>query len=204
MGRWEPDARGRLLRAAIELFAEHGYDATTTAQIAERAGLTKTTLFRLFPDKREIVFQGQATLVELVTTGVRDAPDAATPTELVAAGVRALSGAHTQDHRNIGRTLDPIVATSQELCERAAFKRAAVTTALEQALDHRLGDPRRAAVLADLGVRAYYAGYQSWVAADDDRVLADHVSDELSVYEDIIRDLGWALSHTAAGSSSRR
>ena len=58
MSRWEPDAQGRLLRAALELFSERGYEATTTAQIAERAGLTKTTLFRLFADKREIVFQG--------------------------------------------------------------------------------------------------------------------------------------------------
>ncbi len=200
MGRWEPDARGRLLRAAIELFAEHGYDATTTAQIAERAGLTKTTLFRLFPDKREIVFQGQATLVELVTAAVRDAPTAAAPTELVVAGVRALSGAHIQDHRHIGRTLDPIVASSEELRERAAFKRAAVTGALEQALNDRLGDPRPAAVLADLGVRAYYDGYRRWVTADDDRTLADYVSDELSAYADTVSDLGRALSRAAAGS----
>jgi AcrR family transcriptional regulator len=197
MGRWEPDARGRLLRAALELFAEHGYDATTTAQIAERAGLTKTTLFRLFPDKREIVFQGQATLVELATAGVRDAPADATPTELVLAGVRALAGTHTRDHRDIGRTLDPIVASSEELRERAAFKRAAVTAALEQALEHRLGDPRRAGVLADLGVRAYYAGYQSWVAADDDRALAEHASDELGAYENTIRALSSATASSA-------
>ena len=68
-----------LLRAAMELFAERGYDATTTAEIAERAGLTKTTLFRLFPDKREIVFQGQATFVELATAAVGDAPAGSTP-----------------------------------------------------------------------------------------------------------------------------
>ncbi|MEK6311689.1 MAG: helix-turn-helix domain-containing protein, partial [Curtobacterium sp.] len=54
MARWQPDPRGRLLRAALELFAEQGYDDTTAAQIAERAGLTKATLFRQFPDKREL------------------------------------------------------------------------------------------------------------------------------------------------------
>ncbi|MFF3572745.1 TetR/AcrR family transcriptional regulator [Nocardia jiangxiensis] len=204
MGRWEPDARGRLLRAAIELFAEHGYDATTTAQIAERAGLTKTTLFRLFPDKREIVFQGQAALVTLVTEAVQGAPAEATPAELVTAGVRALSGAHTQDHREIGRALDPIVASSAELRERAVFKRSAITAAFEQALDHRVGDPRRAGVLADLGVRSYYEGYRNWVTADDDRSLTEHVMSELGCYEDTIRHIEEALSHAIAAPPSRR
>ena len=59
MGRWEPNARGRLERAALALFVEHGYDATTVAQIADRAGLTKSTFFRHFADKREVLFGGQ-------------------------------------------------------------------------------------------------------------------------------------------------
>jgi AcrR family transcriptional regulator len=61
MSRWEPNARLRLVRAAIDLFAEQGYDNTTVTQIAERAGLTRTTFFRHFPDKREVLFAGQDT-----------------------------------------------------------------------------------------------------------------------------------------------
>ena len=182
MSRWEPDARGRLLRAALELFAEFGYDATTTAQIAERAGLTKTTLFRLFPDKREIIFQGQSMLLGLVTAGVEEAPADSTAQDLLVAGLRSLSSAHTAKQRDIGRTLDPIVASSEELRERAVFKRSAITSALEQALLHRVGDVRLAGVLADLGVRSYYAGYQTWVAADDQRSFTDHVLQELAAH----------------------
>ncbi|WP_216899996.1 TetR/AcrR family transcriptional regulator [Nocardia alni] len=189
MSRWEPDARGRLLRAALELFSEQGYDATTTAQIAERAGLTKTTLFRLFPDKREIVFQGQGMLVELVTTGIEDAPAESPPAELVVAGLRALSGAHDQENREVGRTLDPIVAASRELRERAVFKRSAIVSAFEQALVRRIGDPRRAGVLADMGVRAYYTGYENWVADDGQHSLTDHVLRELAAYEDAVRQM---------------
>ena len=37
MSRWEPDARGRLERAALELYLERGYDQTTVAEIAQRA-----------------------------------------------------------------------------------------------------------------------------------------------------------------------
>lgn len=183
MGRWDPDAQGRLFRAALELFAEHGYDATTTAQIAERAGLTKTTLFRIFPDKREIVFQGQAVLIDLVTAGVEEAPADSTAQELLSAGLRSLSSGHTEAHREAGRTLDPILASSAELRERAAFKRSAITTALEQALSRRIGDARLAGVLADLGVRAYYTGYESWVAAADERSFTDHVLEELAALE---------------------
>jgi len=59
MARWEPNARERLVLAALDLFAEQGYDSTTVTQIAGRAGLTKTTFFRHFPDKREVLFAGQ-------------------------------------------------------------------------------------------------------------------------------------------------
>ncbi|RFA18122.1 TetR/AcrR family transcriptional regulator [Subtercola boreus] len=175
MGRWEPDAQGRLLRAALELFAEHGYEATTTAQIAERAGLTKTTLFRLFADKREIVFQAQDELTALVRRGVDEAVEGAGPTELMVNGVRILSGAHTEQHRATGRILDPILAASPELNERAIFKRSAITSALEDALLGHGVDPLRAGVLADLGIRAYYGGYDAWVAADDSTTLTEHV-----------------------------
>ena len=59
MSRWQPNARGRLRKAALELYGEHGYDQTTVAQIAERAGLTERTFYRHFADKREVVFSGE-------------------------------------------------------------------------------------------------------------------------------------------------
>ena len=96
MARWEPDARGRLLQAAVELFDDRGYDATTAAQIAERAGLTKTTLFRHFADKREILFQGQDELVALAVGAVESAPRQSTPFEIVRGSVRALCSIHIE------------------------------------------------------------------------------------------------------------
>src|SRR3954454_24804861 len=90
MGRWEPGARERLVVAAVDLFTEQGYDATTVAQIAERAGVTKSTFFRHFPDKRELLVAGQETLSRLLTEGIAEAPADASPLETVAAGpVRA-------------------------------------------------------------------------------------------------------------------
>lgn len=195
MGRWEPDARGRLLRAAIELFAERGYDATTAAQIAERAGLTKTTLFRQFADKREIVFQGQDSLVEAAAVGIGEAPADAGPLGLLAAGLRALSSHYGPAQRDIGRRLEPIIASSPELQERAAYKRSAITRALREALEGRISDGRLAALLADLGARAFYDGFDAWILLDGDEPLVESVLAELSEGEAAIRGLA-----TAAGS----
>jgi AcrR family transcriptional regulator len=189
MGRWEPDARGRLLRAAIELFSEHGYDATTAAQIAAHAGLTKTTLFRHFADKREILFQGQDALVAAAVAGVVAAPADASPRELVRAGIASLCAAHSDDLRDVGGLLDPLLAATPELRERATFKRSAITEALEGALTDRLGDPRQAGLLADVGVRAYYEGYAAWMLGDGSNALVDSVDDELAAYESASRRL---------------
>ena len=74
MARWEPGARERLVLAAVDLFTEQGYDETTVAQIAERAGVTKSTFFRHFPDKRELLAAGQETLSRLLAEGIAEAP----------------------------------------------------------------------------------------------------------------------------------
>ena len=76
MARWEPNARERLERASLALFTEHGFDATTVAEIADRAGLTKSTFFRHFADKREVLFGGQDMLVQLFGDAIRAAPPA--------------------------------------------------------------------------------------------------------------------------------
>src|ERR1700677_1122811 len=85
MGRWQPDARARLQEAALVLYGERGYEATTVAEIAERAGLTKRTFFRYFSDKREVLFSGSEELARRWLDGVAGAIKAA----LVQRGVSA-------------------------------------------------------------------------------------------------------------------
>jgi AcrR family transcriptional regulator len=195
MGRWEPDARGRLLRAALEMFAEQGYEATSAAQIAARAGLTKTTLFRQFADKREILFQGQESLVEVATAGVKSSPLEASPLELLRSGVRALCDTHVVEQQEIGRQINALIAASADLRERATFKRATIATALADALAERIGDSRLAGVLADIGVRAYYDGFDRWIDTRRDESLWSVVSDELTALWD-------AIGHAAAAEVS--
>src|SRR5215472_9632913 len=115
MARWEPGARERMVLAAVDLFTEQGYDATTVAQIAERAGVTKSTFFRHFPDKRELLVAGQETLSRLLTEGIAEAPEKAGPLEAVAAGLERASTVFGPMSRELAPRLKAAVAASTEL-----------------------------------------------------------------------------------------
>src|SRR5438309_6262561 len=98
MGRWEPNSRGRLEKAALELYGERGFDQTTVAEIAQRAGLTERTFFRYFADKREVLFWGAGALQDLLVSTVAAAPAAVTPLAAVATALEA-AGAVLQERR---------------------------------------------------------------------------------------------------------
>jgi AcrR family transcriptional regulator len=168
MARWEPGARERLVLAAVDLFTEQGYDATTVAQIAERARVTKSTFFRYFPDKRELLVAGQETLSQLLTEGIAEAPGTASPLEAVAAGLERASSAMGQLNRELGPKLKAAVAASAELQERDALKSVGLAAAMTSALVAR-GVPDPIAHLAgEMGVLAFKRGYAEWLEADHD------------------------------------
>src|SRR6516165_9484729 len=102
MSRWEPGARGRLEQAAMELFLERGFEQTTVAEIAGRAGLTERTFFRHFADKREVLFWGQDALRELLVSAVAAAPDSLAPIDAVAAALES-AGALLQERGEYAR-----------------------------------------------------------------------------------------------------
>src|SRR6266480_4879862 len=99
MGRWEPNARGRLERAALELYCELGYEQTTVAEIARRAGLTERTFFRHFADKREVLFAGSSSLLEALMNAVAAAPAEASPMDAAVAALQAVGNAFPLEHR---------------------------------------------------------------------------------------------------------
>ena len=130
VARWEPNTRRRLVVAALDLFAEQGYDATTVTEIAERAGgLSKMTFFRHFPDKREVLFAGQEIMGRLLAEAIANAPEPASPLQAIAAGLDALAALHGNDQRAFAARLRAVIAGNPELLERAAFKRYALTEA---------------------------------------------------------------------------
>ena len=174
MGRWEPGARERLVMAAVDLFTEQGYDATTVAQIAERAGVTKSTFFRHFPDKRELLVAGQETLSRLLTEGIAGAPADASPLEAVAAGLVRASTAMGPMSRQIAPRLKAAVAASAELQERDALKSVSLAAAMTAALIARGVPGPTAALASELGVLAFKRGYAEW--SEGDRAPADGIA----------------------------
>ena len=176
MARWAPDARERIVLAGLDLFTEQGYDATTVAQIAERAGITKSTFFRHFPDKRELLAAGQETLSRLLSEGIADAPEGASPLEAVAAGLERASGEMGPVNRELGPRIKAAIAASAELQERSVLKNVGLATAMTAALVARGVAEPVARLAAELGVLAFSRGFSEWSEADrgDDDQLAPY------------------------------
>jgi AcrR family transcriptional regulator len=178
MSRWEPNARERLAQAALDLYAERGYEQTTVAEIAKRAGLTERTFFRHFADKREVLFAGGADLQALMVNGVLDARVSAAPIDAVAAGLRA-GGEALQERREFSRTRQAVIAASAELQERELIKLASLATALADALRRRgVADPA-ASLTAEAGIAVFRVAFEQWVGRDNDRALPDVIRDSL-------------------------
>src|ERR1700685_3916662 len=112
MGRWEPNSRGRLQEAALALYSERGFEQSTAAQIAARAGVTERTFFRHFADKREVLFGGSALLQERILAGVADAPTADGPLDAVARGLDAAALLLGQFRRDLAGQRQAVIAAN--------------------------------------------------------------------------------------------
>lgn len=166
MARWEPDARARLVVAAVDLFNEQGYDSTTVAQIAARAGVTRSTFFRYFPDKRDVLIAGQATLSRLIAEGITETPDGATALEAVANGLRRISGEMGPLNRELGPRMKAAVEANAELQERHILKSAGLAGAATEALVARGIPGPTARLAAELGLLAFTQGFAEWSETD--------------------------------------
>ena len=183
MARWEPDSRGRLEQAAFELYGERGFDRTTVAAIAERAGVTERTFFRHFADKREILFAGAGMLQDLLVAAVHDAPPDASPIEAVRLAL-AGAGAFFDGRREFSRHRQTIIVGSEELRERELIKLATLAAALADALRRRgVADPA-AGLTGEVAIAIFRLSFESWVADDDAATLSERIIasfDELRV-----------------------
>jgi len=192
MPRWMPDARERLVGAAIQLFSEQGYDATTVSQIAERAGLTRSTFHRHFGDKRDVLAAGQDMLAGLLRDGAVRAPAGSTPLAAVESALLAAAGAMTPDMRERGSRMHAVIAASAELRERDQLKHVGLAAALAEALQERGIGPRVAEVAAEMGLLAFKNAYALWIEqpdAEDAPPLEDLVRDELDALRTALGDL---------------
>ncbi len=168
MGRWQPGARERLVVAAVDLFSEQGYDETTVAQISERAGVTRSTFFRHFSDKRELLVAGQATLSHLLAEGITSAPPGSSPLESVALGLARASEQMGPVNHALGPRLTAVVASSKELQERSLLKSVGLAGAMTDALIGRGIPDSTARLAAEMGLLAFSRGFAEWSTSDED------------------------------------
>lgn len=162
MARWQPNASQRLVLAALDLFAERGYEDTTVTEIAERAGLTKSTFFRYFPDKREVPFGGD-TMTGILAEGIAAAPWGAAPFEAVACALDAAGRqAFTPARRQFAARRRSVIAANPELREREALKGLSLIAAMTEALRRRGVPDMISCVAAELGVLALKIAYERW------------------------------------------
>ncbi len=174
VGRWEPDAKGRLEQAALELYVEHGFDQTTVADIATRAGLTERTFFRYFSDKREVLFSGAGALQELLVAAVTDAPAQLAPLDAVAGALEQaavfLGARHELAHQR-----QAIIVATPELHERELIKMATLASAIAQALREKGVREPAASLTAESGIAVFKIAFGRWV----DGTGATELSDEM-------------------------
>ncbi|MEV4350123.1 helix-turn-helix domain-containing protein [Actinoplanes sp. NPDC049596] len=180
MARWEPNARERLAASALDLFVERGYEGTTAAEIATRAGLGKSTFFRHFADKREVLFSGQELLNDAFATAIAACPPTASPLDLLHAALAAAARAFTPERRDFVTKRQSVIEQNTELRERELLKRAAMTDALTTALRARDVDPQLAALAAEIGSLAFRTAFARWLDPANDRDYAELARDELT------------------------
>ena len=178
MGRWEPNARGRLEQAALELFIERGFDQVTVAEIAKRAGLTERTFFRHFADKPEVLFWGQGAFQELIVSTVASAPDSLAPIDAVAAALQT-AGAVLQERRESARQRQTVIDANAELQARELIKLASLAAAIAGALRRRgLGEPT-ASLTAEAGIAVFKIAFERWISQPGQADLPQLVRESL-------------------------
>jgi AcrR family transcriptional regulator len=172
MGRWEPGASGRLRAAAMELYVERGFEQTTVADIAERAGLTGRTFFRHFADKREVLFAGSADLQDHLVDALENAPASATPIEAVRAAL-AIAAEILGGNHDYSRQRQTVIMANAELQERELMKMASLSAAFAEGLRQRGVTDPDASLVAELGVAIFQVSFRLWVTGSGDRGLDD-------------------------------
>jgi len=183
MGRWEPGARGRLLRAALELYADPGFEQTTVADIAARAGVTERTFFRHFADKREVLFDGSADFQARVLAAIAAAPQTASALDAAARGMEAAAELlQGRSGPEFPRRRASVITANPSLMERELLKLATVTAASSRALQDRGASALEAGIAAEAAMAAFRLGFERWVGAEGDRDLPELVTEGIAAF----------------------
>ncbi len=182
MGRWEPNAQGRLVQAALLLYVERGFEQTTVAEIAKLAGLTERTFFRYFADKREVLFWGAGALQELLVSTVATAPESEAPIATIRSAIEA-AGATFQERREGSLLRQSVISLNTELQERELIKLASLAGAMAQGLRQRGVPEPGASLSAEAGIAVLKIAFERWVNAMGEPDLPQLIRDTFDEFK---------------------
>ena len=197
MSRWRPDARERLERAAVELFAEQGFAATTVPEITARAGLTTRTFFRHFADKREVLFGGPE-VPALAATMIADAPSSLDPVTVIFGGLQTVAETRFEGRREDLRERRAIIRSDDGLRERDRRKRGELSEAIRTGFAGRGVPATTAALLGEITVTLLYVALDQWLDTDDDRTLFEVIFSTLGALQETMAAFPMAAEVSAS------
>ena len=183
MPRNGEEVRKRLQWAALELYGERGYEETTAAEIAAKAGVTERTFFRHFPDKREVLFDGDATFSEALMSAVRDAPAALGPWDTLFLAFRSVKHLFVEN-RPFAEPRQRVIARSPALQERAMAKTRSLIAGLSTALSERGTPTQQANLAAQMGMATLGHAVAAWFADG-----SSDLGEQIIMAFDEVRDL---------------
>lgn len=186
----------------MELCRDAGYDKVTVAEIAARAGLTRRTFFRYFPDKREVLFFGTEKLEALVTEGIITAPQGAPALEAVALALAPVAQLSDDDpaHADFARRRHAVIQLNPELRERELSKHASLASVMASALRRRGVGAPIARLAAEAGLAAFTVGFEQWIEDDARRRLGFHVLEAMRSLRSAVLEQDCSSGRTVGGS----
>lgn len=189
MGRWQPGARDRLERAALELFLEQGFAQTTVPQITARAGLTTRTFFRHFTDKREVLFASEEDLPALVEKLMSEAPVSLSPMAVIAYGLKPFAATAFVGRAEFLRMRHAVITANEGLRERELRKRESLAEAISQGFRRRGADELTALLAAELAMSVLRVALSRWLNPASERELAEIITETLSALHFVATDI---------------
>ncbi|AXB42164.1 TetR/AcrR family transcriptional regulator [Amycolatopsis albispora] len=161
--RKQQRAREQIVHAAFELFAERGFGEVTVSDIAERAEVGRTTFFRYFGDKQEVVFADEQDLLDALAerhrASLTSAPDLDQALAQIRLAVLAVCAEVTKDAEHFRRH-EKLLRENPELHDRGNRKLQRFTETITANLREAGATPLVAALAPQLALACFNAGRQ--------------------------------------------
>jgi AcrR family transcriptional regulator len=171
--------RDAIWAAAIDLFAEKGFEETTVDDIVDAAGTSRRTFFRHFESKRDLIAQPVVSYGVSLTKAIESSPAASSAAELFRHVVLDVAQRTVSDSRM--RKVMAIAAKYPAAREAQLSRLAEVQDRLAKAFAHRCKADLTAHVLAALTLSALSLTYRVWFSKGKKDIdsAAQHVFAEL-------------------------